>query len=178
MLVFYSTRDFKTPRTGPQRGSAVTARGEARAEGRAPPPPVEGSAAARLKALLLNVFDTLAMGNFPYPSNCARCHTDTHARCPHGCAATMRSAATAPSYRTFHSETTAPSRAGRSYTASPLTVPSTFGGPSVRPAGPRRAAPDDGYRAAPAPAEAAARRAAHSMRMRELAKCLFDLAIE
>ena len=29
----------------------------------------EGSPAARLKALLLNVFDTLAMGNFPYPSN-------------------------------------------------------------------------------------------------------------
>ena len=55
---------------------------------------------------------------------------------------TMRSAATAPSYRTFHSETTAPSRAGRSYTASPLTVPSTFGGPYRRPAGPRRATPD------------------------------------
>ena len=34
-----------------------------------PPPPTEGSAAARLKALLLNVFDTLSMGNFPYPSN-------------------------------------------------------------------------------------------------------------
>ena len=31
--------------------------------------PSEGSGAARLKALLLNVFDTLAMGNFPYPSN-------------------------------------------------------------------------------------------------------------
>jgi len=29
----------------------------------------EGSPVARLKALLLNVFDTLAMGNFPYPSN-------------------------------------------------------------------------------------------------------------
>ena len=61
---------------------------------------------------------------------------------------TMRSAATAPSYYTAHSETTAPSRAGRSYTASPLTVPSTFGGPYRRPAGPRRAAPDDGYRGA------------------------------
>ena len=36
---------------------------------RPPPPPTEGDVAARLKALLLNVFDTLAMGNFPYPSN-------------------------------------------------------------------------------------------------------------
>jgi len=35
----------------------------------ASPSDAEGGAGARLKALLLNVFDTLAMGNFPYASN-------------------------------------------------------------------------------------------------------------
>ena len=49
---------------------AATASGQRRAN--APPagtPSPQGSGAARLKALLLNVFDTLAMGNFPYASN-------------------------------------------------------------------------------------------------------------
>ena len=53
-------RDAAHARTGSRRESGG---------GLLPPPPTEGSAAARLKALLLNVFDTLAMGNFPYPSN-------------------------------------------------------------------------------------------------------------
>ena len=53
--------------------ATVAAPGQQRANTSAPPTAegaaAEGDGAARLKALLLNVFDTLAMGNFPYASN-------------------------------------------------------------------------------------------------------------
>jgi lysosomal Pro-X carboxypeptidase len=64
-----STFRLCNPLTDDARDDATAASSGRQRANNSAPPAIEGSGAARLKALLLNVFDTLAMGDYPYPSN-------------------------------------------------------------------------------------------------------------